>query len=246
MVVEHLREELKRRCERNPRYSIRAFARSLNIHPSTLAAILSQKRPLTPKTAERLLSSLGMDPIERQKMISSLLIDGVTEKPFGTVEEETARARSSWNHAAVMNLLRTNRAPTTIAGISRRLELAPIQVNEILTRLIYLDFIQPAAVGWALMGAPLDSQGESESLTVSSRIQLLDRAKNSLKEDMENTRDFAGVTLTGSAVQLREARDLIRSFCGELSRVFDRGPADEVYHLSVQLFPLSHADSHQA
>ena len=61
MNVEQLRQELRRRCERNPRYSIRAFARALEIHPSTLAAILAEKRPLTRKTAIRLASRLAKD-----------------------------------------------------------------------------------------------------------------------------------------------------------------------------------------
>jgi len=246
MVVEHLREELKRRCERNPRYSIRAFARSLDIHPSTLAAILSQKRPLTPKTAERLLSSLGMDPTERQKLISSLLADGANEKPFGPAEDEAAFAASSWQHSAVLALLRTDKPPATIAAISRRLELAPVQVNEILNRLIYLGLVQPAAVGWALTESTLSAETVNEQALLASRLQLLDRAKNSLREDYPDAREFTGVTLTGSAAQVRHARELIRRFCVDLSRLMESGPSDEVYQAVVNLFPLSHAEANQS
>jgi hypothetical protein len=41
---EHLRLEFRRRVERNPRYSLRAFARALEVHHSTLSRTLEGAR----------------------------------------------------------------------------------------------------------------------------------------------------------------------------------------------------------
>src|SRR4051794_37275616 len=54
----YLREELARRCDFNPRYSLRAFARSLGTDPGTLSRVLTCRRPLTLKSALGMLKGL--------------------------------------------------------------------------------------------------------------------------------------------------------------------------------------------
>ena len=56
--------ELRRRRERNPRYSLRAFARTLGTHHSTLSRILDGRRRLTPRAVRRLGPRLGLAPPE--------------------------------------------------------------------------------------------------------------------------------------------------------------------------------------
>ena len=57
-----LQDELLRRCRANPRYSIRAFARSLNTDYSTLAKVLRGKRKLGKRATFGLGAQLGMSP----------------------------------------------------------------------------------------------------------------------------------------------------------------------------------------
>ena len=54
--------ELRRRRERNPRYSLRAFARTLGTHHSTLSQLLAHRRRLTPRAIRRLGGRLGLAP----------------------------------------------------------------------------------------------------------------------------------------------------------------------------------------
>ncbi len=55
-----VRDEYERRRARNPRYSLRAFARSLGTHRSTLARILDRRRGLTERAALALCARLGL------------------------------------------------------------------------------------------------------------------------------------------------------------------------------------------
>lgn len=54
-----LAQELARRQSRNLRYSLRAFARDLQLSPSFLCQILSSKRGFSSKSAERISSALA-------------------------------------------------------------------------------------------------------------------------------------------------------------------------------------------
>jgi transcriptional regulator with XRE-family HTH domain len=52
--------ELARRRGRNPRYSLRAFARALGTHHSTLSQILQRRRRLTTRAINQLGTRLGL------------------------------------------------------------------------------------------------------------------------------------------------------------------------------------------
>ena len=57
-----LQEELAKRCARNPRYSLRAFARYLALDHSTLSQLLRGRRRFTARTVERIGKRLALSP----------------------------------------------------------------------------------------------------------------------------------------------------------------------------------------
>ena len=57
------------RKEKNPRYSLRAFARSLGVSSGQLSEILSGKRPLSHKLARRISIALTLTDDESQKLL---------------------------------------------------------------------------------------------------------------------------------------------------------------------------------
>ena len=61
-----LQGELGRRIARNPRYSKRAFARTLGLHNSTLTRVLDGSRGLSRPLLRRIGARLGLSPVEVQ------------------------------------------------------------------------------------------------------------------------------------------------------------------------------------
>jgi transcriptional regulator with XRE-family HTH domain len=57
-----LNSEFRRRSERNPRYSLRAFARDLGSDHSTLSQILRGRRSLSPRMVRQFGSRLRLTP----------------------------------------------------------------------------------------------------------------------------------------------------------------------------------------
>ena len=57
------------RKEKNPRYSLRAFARSLGVSSGQLSEILSGKRPLSHKLARRISIALALTDSEGQRLL---------------------------------------------------------------------------------------------------------------------------------------------------------------------------------
>ena len=63
-IRERLKLEFAKRVERNPRYSFRAYARSLSIHHATLKRVLDGSRGLSPAALAAMCAKLGYSPDE--------------------------------------------------------------------------------------------------------------------------------------------------------------------------------------
>lgn len=68
-AAEYLMMIFNERKDKNPRYSLRAFARSLGVSSGQLSEILSGKRPLSHKLARRIAIALALTEEESQKLI---------------------------------------------------------------------------------------------------------------------------------------------------------------------------------
>lgn len=68
-AADYLISIFNERKDKNPRYSLRAFARSLGVSSGQLSEILSGKRPLSHKLARRISIALALTESESQKLI---------------------------------------------------------------------------------------------------------------------------------------------------------------------------------
>ncbi len=67
-----LQSELIRRCKINPKYSIRAFARTLKLEPSELSKILNGKRGISHTKFHRIERALHLSPSQRSAFLIGL------------------------------------------------------------------------------------------------------------------------------------------------------------------------------
>ena len=84
--------ELRRRRERNPRYSLRAFARALGTDHAALSRILERRRRLTPRAVRRLGARLGLAPSE----IAAACVAENAAAVLRVVGDPRFRADSRW------------------------------------------------------------------------------------------------------------------------------------------------------
>lgn len=82
---QRLRHEFALRCARNPRYSLRAFARWLRVDHSTLAALIRGTRPVTPALVIRLAVRLGCDASEVERYLQGQA--AVAPPPFPSLAD---------------------------------------------------------------------------------------------------------------------------------------------------------------
>lgn len=70
---------LDERKQRNPRYSLRAFAVWLSIHPSSLSRILAGKQEMSTKSCALAIRKLDLDEETREKFVRSFVDHKATQ-----------------------------------------------------------------------------------------------------------------------------------------------------------------------
>ena len=135
---EWLKQEFSDRCRRNPRYSLRAFARDLLFLPSRLSDVLNGKQGLSAKTASQLARRLGLSQAETQEFIALVEAEdarSITQRTLAQAQLEQMKARpsafqgldadtfaviSDWHHFALLELVTLDGFQPNRNWISRR------------------------------------------------------------------------------------------------------------------------------
>jgi uncharacterized protein (TIGR02147 family) len=242
MLVDYLRSELSKRCRKNPNYSLRAFARALNVHSSTLSAVLNNKRKLSPKLAKKILDDLGTDGLLKQKIISSMvgLDEASNESPeFVPINSDEFAIISDWEHFAILALLETYDCKHTVNWISNRLNIGTGTVLLALSRLERCGLLKRSNKKWLTTGKSFATSSEIPDAAIrKNNRQYMEKAIYSLENHPVSDRDITGITMAIDKSKLPEAKTLIRNFRRQLSKFLEAGDQNDVYRINIQLFPL--------
>lgn len=244
-----MQDELVRRCQGNPSYSLRAFARSLGYDFSALSKILRGDRPAGKKVIQSLGSKLGLGPEELQLYIqplsrrsSSGVLQSVSQ--YELIAVDSFRVISEWYHFAILELMRVKGFDPSVSWISRSLGITQVEARSALERLQRVGFIKKNTDGqWMdITSGKTTTVGSVPSVAARKNLQkqILEKALAALQEIPIEERDQSTVTFAMDESLLKEASDDLREFRRNLtSKLSRRKKPTRVYHLSISLYPVS-------
>lgn len=243
MLIDEMKRTFADRCRKNPAYSLRAFSRSLGMDSSSVSAIMNGKRPLTIKSARKIMSGLDIvNPVQAQALISETFSEKKHEpaSEYKNLSLETSEMIAFWQHYAIMAVLQLKDLKATDRNISNRLNIPLGIVWECLDRLEKLDLVRRTPKGWELTGKNVATPTDiSSGVLREGHRQYIEKAMSSLEADPVDIRDISGITMAISKSRLKEAKKMIQEFRRKLCIYLEDGPLDSVYRLNVQLFPLT-------
>ncbi|MFY7929389.1 MAG: TIGR02147 family protein [Oligoflexus sp.] len=255
-----LQKELTTRCEQNPRYSLRAFARDLKLSPSRLSEILNQKQGLSRPAAQKIASILGYD--ERESLYFCDLVSirharSVKEREEAQVrllktdyeKEQDSRFQlqldafkiiSDWYHLGILELMKCKDFRHDPKWIARRLGIPVIQVELAIERLMRVgllkfqagEYVAVQEDGWVPGGVPSASIRKFHK-------QVLEKAIQAMAVQPVQERFFATHFLTIDRSDLPEAFEAIKDFQRRFCVQFQKDePKELLYCISMQLFKM--------
>lgn len=251
------REDYLQRKEKNPLYSIRSYAKYLDLTPAYVSMIFREKRHLSHSTAIRISKKLKWSR-EKQKYFVNLLefqnpkseeskeaalinLQALesTNVNFSSLEIDTFEAIAGWHYSAILTLLTLLKNKATIALISKRLNLNTTLVENAMIRLQRLGLVKKESYHWKGIFDYLRLQSTPSDAIRLFHKQHLIKASKAIEEQSFDERDFSNMTITVDRAKIPLAKKKIAEFHHEMAKILDGKNSTEVYQLSVQLFRLT-------
>lgn len=248
-----LENELAKRTERNSRYSLRSFAKSLKLVPSAVSEILTGKRLPSPKMAQKIVSSLQLSPEDSNRFIQSLALahqqrssmrpvsfQKKSLQPPKELSIEMFRVIAEWYHSAILELTFVEGFQSNYRWIASQLGLTQIEVKLAVSRLFKLGLLVNQDGTWIKSEAQVTTADKHMTNVGLQKMQkqCLEKAILSLQEDPIENRSMTTMTMAIDPERLTQAKEKIKKFNRELCAFLESGNQKKVYNLTIGLYPI--------
>ena len=251
--------------DRNPRYSLRSFAAALGVNSSDLSQILSGKRSVSTKVAERIFQFLELTPVERKQFLESILaqkkekglkrISPALLKSVGQISKamtaapapgatgiglDMFRVIADWYHTAICELTMLDHFKADPRWIARELNISTIEAKLAFDRLLELGIIEKVGATYRKTNLQFDTKDKSKTSAFHRKRQrqVLEKSIYSLENDPIEERNHSSLTLCLDPKRIPEAKEKIQKLIWELGQFLINGEPERVYELNINLFPL--------
>lgn len=258
---ERLREELVKRVQKNPHYSLRSFAKVLGIGPSALSLILSGKRFISTKIINRIFQVLELTETEQKLFLESVLKEkqarGLTrispairkkltqakvapEQQGIGIGLDEFRIIADWYHYAILELTSCPDFSTDTKWIAKALSINEIEAKLAIDRLIKLELLEEKKGSYKKTNLKSDTKDKTKTSVFHRKRQkqILEKSIHSLEHDPIEERNHSSLTFCINPDRMEEAKAKIKKFMWEMSEFLMEEKQERVYELNVALFPL--------
>jgi transcriptional regulator with XRE-family HTH domain len=243
-----LRERLNAALRRNPRFSLRAFAKQLGIDHSTLSQVLRKKRRLSTRAVHAVGKRLGLNletiaayiASSRKRLKPSHPPLGVRSFQF---DLDTFQMLSVWYHSAILELIHLDGFRTDARWVAKTLGISVEEVSIALQRLLRLGLLEMKEKDlWIDKSGDAEFHTQALSETASNQMhQAVHRlAIEAIRHIPGRQRVQNQMVLALDASELSRLRVLAEEFMEELrSLAAESSKKDDVYQVEVSLFPVT-------
>lgn len=252
-----LKEEFTSRSQRNSRYSLRSFARDLEISPSRLSEIISEKGGLSEKMAKKICEKLELSVNETETFLAlvnskharSAKVKKAAKEYLAFKQKKTDyralsidgfKLVSDWYHFAIITVMDLDDCDGTVSWVSKRLGLDYETVETAMDRLERLEILEFRDGRYFALETDITTTHDIESKALrSSHQQSLLQAIDALDEVPVELRDITSMTMAIDVNKMKEAKEKIKQFRREMCDFLESGDKNEVYNINIQLVPVT-------
>lgn len=254
---EVLQSQFAARCRKNPRYTLRSFARDLDVAPATLSEAMTGRHVPTSRTATKIAAALTLSDRQRQLFVAMVeaqhprspkkrssartrLGAGSPRTKERVVSLDVVRVISDWYHFGILELVQTKGFQRSPQWIGRTLGIKPSQAEAAIQRLLDLGFL--ADQKGKLV--PTEANNTTPDDIPSSAIrqfhcQIMAKATDALEGQTVLEREIKSMIVGIPREALPELRDVLRNFFETFKdKTTLMEPKDEIYGFSMQFFRL--------
>jgi len=252
----YLSNVLEDKVKKNAAFSLRSFARNLELSPSHLSRVLSGTKKLSVVMAGRVAQRLQLNRSEtgyfmllvqlemtKDEEIRSEIMKTLATKSKSaqrkTLDLEAFKTIADWQHFAILALAKIPGFQNDPQWIARRLDIPPLEATHAVNRLLSLKLLEQTPEGDIRLIEAQDVTTSDD--VVSSAIrenhrQQLQRAALALNKQAVEFREFNNLAVAMKPKDVERAKKLIRDFVDKFNEEMDTTGGTEVFQLNIQFF----------
>jgi uncharacterized protein (TIGR02147 family) len=236
-----LQKQFTERCKKNPRYSLRAFAKTLDLDASSLSQILSGKRKLSKKGIQNICDKLSTSPKELQMFGLIEKKNDETDEDYLQLSIDTFSVISDWYHYAILELTYVSGFKADPKWISKKLSITVEESKSAVERLKRLGLLLEENRSLIKSSKRLTNNGTINTSGAHKELQkqVISKALLAVDEVPQDEKDITSMTMAIDTKNLDKARLLIQKFRRDLCELLEDGDQEQVYNLGIQLYPIS-------
>lgn len=257
VIVAEMKKTFQQRQEKNPRYSLRAYARSLEIEASNLSEILSGKRALSLFVAEKILKHLDCSREQQDSMMSEFKLELDQAKKFRKqssneylIEEEGFHEIATWYHMAILTFFETPHYDGTIESVAKYFGMESDKVKSALDGLVKMELLRMEEGRYekvaATYRAPKENPEKKRRVGTDQIVaDSMDLAADLSAHYTHQEKEVWATYMALNPARMGEARTYYREGVTKFVSSFSCTPGEEsdVYQISFQMVPLKNAGS---
>lgn len=234
LLLKHFQE----RKNRNTSYSLRAFARDMQVSVSALSQYLSRKRDLSKSNKMNILNRLQFSPLERQIFLERKP-GSKSDQAKALLSEDLFNAIGDWISFALLSLAKIN-YDADPQGLSKRLAVDTTTVQRALERLIRLKLIQIKNHKLKRTENSFSTTDDIPSQAIRKfHLSALQKAQEALADEPIERRDYTAMVFPASTKNMNEIKKILRSAQNRIAKLAHTNDADDVFVMAMQYFPLT-------
>lgn len=237
-----LQKQFTDRCQKNARYSLRAFSSLVGLDASTVSQFLGGKRAPSKKAMLGICEKLSATPKDLRMLGMVEIEEGAEE--FYQLTVDTFSAMSDWYHFAMLELTYVANFKPEVKWIAQQLGISQLEAKAALERLIRLNLITEKNKAYKKTHETLTNHtGVSTSVARKNlQKQVISKALAAVDEVPQEEKDITSITMAIDPKNMDQAREMIKKFRRELCTLLEEGVQARVYNLGIQLYPISKKD----
>jgi uncharacterized protein (TIGR02147 family) len=253
-----LKKHLQQRILKNSKYSLRAFARDLEMSPSRLSHVLNGRYGLSVDAGKKIAKALNLSAKDT-KIFCQLIeakhsrsMEGKSKAKellkkedynYTNIDIDAFKVISDWYHIPLVELTRVKNFKYSTIWISQQLGITEEQVKNALERLIRVGLLSESN------GKLITSSGfyinqlniPSESIQEYHR-QVLDKAKEALATQDTEIRDFGTLTIALRDEDIPYVKEKLKELRNYLDNELSHSNSPtHVYNICTQMYRIQAA-----
>lgn len=254
-----LKEIFAERKKKDPKYSLRTFAKQLHVSPSNLSEILNGKKNLSDKMAKSMAFDLGFKGREKDVFLTSALeyrtrnpslknqhhtsLKRILNKKPHLLEKNEMETVNSWVYFALLELMTFHDFDHTSLWLSRKLMMDLRNIESHLQALVTLGWVEKNKDRYQIKVQSAESANDFPSAAIRQYHQsVLKQAMVTLEVQPVDKREYQSAVLGFSRKNTQKAKRSIREFFDQFCLEFGNAEdveRDEVCQLAIQFYPLT-------